>query len=805
MINDPGFEGPLALSWPHGSPRCFVSTVLPNVGNDGLDVIKFGSKGSWPFVSVQADEAAVHRPGGGPSLSPPIPEESAGNRDGRSGAPIHAAYAHVYDIDRAPALPPAELTQLLGGKAANLVVMATELGLPVPPAFAITTTVCKTFLRDGWPDDLDAQLEVHVHRLAEQTGRRFGDPGDPLLVSVRSGAPISMPGMMDTILNLGLNETTAQGLGALTGDPEFAADCLRRFRQMYREIVGADPPDDPWAQLRGAVQAVFESWNSDRARAYRSHEQIPDDLGTAVTVQAMVFGNRGCDSGTGVLFTRNPATGEHDLYGDVMFEAQGEDVVAGTHRPDSLSVLDERLPRAGAELRRYAATLERHYRDLCDIEFTIERGKVWMLQVRVGKRSPQAALRLAVEMAEDPSFPLTREEAVGRVAHLLVNPPRVFVREPGVTTLLTTGLPASPGVASGEIATTSEAAEIAATTGRTVILVRPETSPEDVRGMAKSAGILTCRGGLASHAAVVARGWGIPAVVGAAGVTVGEREVMIAGRRFVAGERITIDGSSGEVHAGDVAGSSLIAPEAAALLAWADELGIEIGPREGDSEVEAAAVEPASSATVAVTNDEVAKVLLIKGVAAADQLSLNLGADPDAIQAAVDQLGADGLVVAVSGGHRLSAEGKLQALAAFDADRELVGADRLVELLSSFHELDLRMKDTVTAWQLRAGGDEPVFNDHSDATYDNQVLERLAELHRDALVWMAPLSAALQRFDRYQLRLERSLSAARGGDQRYVASPRVDSYHSVWFELHEDLIRLVGRRRSDSEDGAAGG
>ena len=752
-------------------------------------------------MSFHADEVPVHRPGGeGPGVSWPIPDGEASGRDGRTGAPLHAAYAHVYDIDRAPALPPAELTQLLGGKAANLVVMATELGLPVPPAFAITTTVCKTFLKDGWPDDLDAQLEAHVHRLAEQTGRRFGDPRDPLLVSVRSGAPISMPGMMDTILNLGLNETAARGLAALTGDPAFAADCLRRFREMYREIVGADPPDDPWAQLRSAVQAVFESWNSDRARAYRSHEHIPDDLGTAVTVQAMVFGNRGSDSGTGVLFTRNPATGEQALYGDVMFGAQGEDVVAGTHKPDSLSVLDERLPQAGVELRRYAATLERHYRDLCDIEFTIERGKVWMLQVRVGKRSPQAALRIAVEMAEDPSFPLTREEAVRRVAHHLVNPPRVFVREPGVTTLLTTGLPASPGVACGEIATTSEAAEIAANAGRPVILVRPETSPEDVRGMAKSAGILTSRGGLASHAAVVARGWGIPAVVGAAGVTAGDGEVTIAGRHLLTGERITIDGSSGEVYAGDVAGCSLIAPEAARLLGWADQLDIEIGPPESGSEVETAAAEPALAI---VTDDEVVKVLLIKGVADTDQLALNLGCDPETVQAAMNQLGADGLVVAASGGHRLSADGKLRALAAFDADRERVGADRLVELLGSFHGLDLRMKDTVTAWQLRAGGDEPVFNDHSDATYDNQVLERLAALHRDALAWMVPLSAALHRFGRYHVRLERSLSAARGGDQRYVASPRVDSYHSVWFELHEDLIRLVGRRRSDSEEEAA--
>ena len=685
--------------------------------------------------------AAAGRPGAGGQVSPSLSARDAGDRNG-SGP----TYERVYDIDRAPSLPLPELTQLLGGKAANLVVMATELKLPVPPAFAITTAVCRAYLKDGWPDDLDEQIEAHVERLAELTGRRFGDPADPLLVSVRSGAPISMPGMMDTILNLGLNEATVRGLAALTGDERFAADCLRRFHEMYGEIVGAEAPDDPWAQLHGAVQAVFESWNSARARTYRSHEGIPGDMGTAVTVQAMVFGNRGDDSGTGVLFTRNPATGQQAVYGDVMFNAQGEDVVAGTHKPDSLSVLDERLPEAAAELRRYATVLERHYRDLCDIEFTIERGKLWMLQVRVGKRSPRAALRLAVEMAEDPDFPLTREEAVRRVARHLVSPPRVFVREPGVTTLLTTGLPASPGVAAGEIATTSEAAETAASAGRPVILIRPETSPEDIRGMEKSAGILTSRGGLASHAAVVARGWGIPAVVGAAGVAVGQGEVTIAGRRLQAGERITIDGSTGEVYAGDVAGSSLIPPEAATLLAWADQLGIEIDRPESEGEVEIRAAEPASATT---TSDEVLKALLIKGVAAIDQLSLHLGCDAEAVQALVGQLGAEGLVETASGGHRLTAEGKLRALAAFDADRERGGADRLAELLASFHGLDLRMKDTVTAWQLRAGGDEPVFNDHTDPVYDAQVLERLAELHRDTVAWMAPLTAAFPRFGRY--------------------------------------------------------
>ena len=766
-----------------------------------MDVNTPHGDGEGGARSLQGCVASARRPEDEATVPESSPVWDAYGGDGSVGGPAQVVYDHVYDIDRAPSLPLADLTQLMGGKAANLVVMATEIGLPVPPAFAITTTVCKTYLTAGWPADLDAQIEAHIHRLAELTGRRLGDPGDPLLVSVRSGAPISMPGMMDTILNLGLNDATAKGLADLTGDEAFAADCLRRFHEMYRGIVGSEAPDDPWEQLRGAVQAVFESWNSDRARAYRSHEGIPDDLGTAVTVQAMVFGNRGGDSGTGVLFTRNPATGEQALYGDVMFNAQGEDVVAGTHKPDSLSALDERLPQAGAELRNYAAVLERHYRDLCDIEFTIEQGKLWMLQVRVGKRSPRAALRMAVEMAEDPDFPLSREEAVRRTARYLANPPRIFVREPGETVLLTTGLPASPGVAAGEIATTSEAAEIAAKSGRPVILVRPETSPEDIRGMEKSAGILTSRGGLASHAAVVARGWGIPAVVGAAGVAVGEGEVTIAGRKLQAGERITIDGSTGEVYAGEVRGSSLIAHEAATLLAWADQVGIEIARPESDSPAATREEEP-SSATA--TSDEVLEVLLIKGIATVDQLTLNLACDPESLSALLAQLGAASLIEAATGGDRLTGEGKLRALAAFDADRQRVGADRLAELLGSFHELDLRMKDTVTAWQLRPSGDEPVFNDHSDPGYDAQVLERLSELHHDAVAWVAPLTAAFARFERYQGRLEWALTVAQGGDQRYVASPRVDSYHSVWFELHEDLIRLIGRRRSDELETAGG-
>ncbi len=707
-----------------------------------------------------------------------------------------ALTADIVDLDSPVWLSTAQLTPLIGGKAANLMVMATELGLPVPPAFTITTTVCNSYLTEGWPAGLDDQLRAHVRRMEGQVGRGFGNPANPLLVSVRSGAPVSMPGMMDTILDLGLNEATAAGLGAVSGDTGFAADCLRRFREMYLDIVGCDAPDDPWLQLRGAVEAVFRSWNSDRACAYRAHEGIADDLGTGVTVQAMVFGNWGADSGTGVLFTRSPATGVPALYGDVMFRAQGEDVVAGAHKPQSLATLDDRLPAVAAELRRYADVLERYYADLCDIEFTIERGKLWMLQVRIGKRSPRAALKIAVDMASEPGFPCSRAEAVRRTARYLASPPLVFVRRPGGQPALTVGLPASPGVATGEIVTTPEGAELADAASRAVILVRAETSPSDVRGMAHAAGILTARGGLASHAAVVARGWGIPAVVGAAAVQVSEDQIIVAGRILREGEHLSIDGSTGEVFAGDLAGSREIAPEAATLLAWAKELDIEIGSQDASRSVEVTAGE---TAVGQVTTNDLLQALLIKGSMPADQLAATVSGDPALIGSLTRQLVAAGLAEVAGDACRLSGAGRLRALEAFETDRGLVGAAQAAGLYAAFGPLDHRMKDIVTAWQLRSTDAEPQFNDHLDAGYDATVLDLLADLHADTAAWIAPLAAAFPRFGRYQARLSRALAAARGSDQRFVASPRVDSYHSVWFELHEDLIRLAGHRRQDEE------
>src|SRR5436309_4257375 len=454
------------------------------------------------------------------------------------------------------------LKDLLGGKGANLAEMTSVLALPVPPGFTITTDACRAYMDGGWPAGLDDEVAKHTKQLEKAMGKHLGDPADPLLVSVRSGAKFSMPGMMDTVLNLGLNDESVVGLAKQTDDERFAYDSYRRFIMMYGRIVLGIPgedfdtafekakkdskvesdagvpagrlgdladefkaivkkhtkkafPQDPQEQLKGAVEAVFRSWDGPRARAYRVRERIPHDLGTAVNVQAMVFGNRDDNSGTGVGFTRDPATGKQGAYGDFLVNAQGEDVVAGIRNTLPLSELEKRFPKIYKELMGIFERLEKHYRDMCDTEFTIEQGKLWMLQTRVGKRTGAAALKMAVDMTRKSDLGISKEEALQRITaeHLeqVLHPQ--FGE--GDYKVLTTGLPASPGAAVGKAYFTADDAADAADRGEQVILVRTETSPEDVHGMAASEGILTSRGGLVSHAAVVARGWGKPAVVGA--------------------------------------------------------------------------------------------------------------------------------------------------------------------------------------------------------------------------------------------------------------------------------------------------
>ncbi len=546
---------------------------------------------------------------------------------------------YVFGFDHEHPVPPMERKDLLGGKGANLAEMTSVLGLPVPPGFTITTEACRAALAGGWPEGLADEVAAHVARLEERMGgRRLGAGDDPLLVSVRSGAKYSMPGMMDTILNLGLNDESVQALAEATDDERFALDSYRRFVAMYGKVVlgvpgdefdrrfegardlagveadhevppevlhlvidrfkdlvaqhtGAAFPQDPVEQLRGAIDAVFRSWQSPRAVTYRRRERLPDDLGTAVNVQAMVFGNRDDASGTGVGFTRDPATGAAGSFGDFLVNAQGEDVVAGIRATQPLHEMGERWPHLYEQLQGIFATLERHYRDMCDTEFTVEQGKLWMLQTRVGKRTGTAALRLAVTMVDDPAIRLTHGEAVARVSadHLdqVLHPQFEHVDHQ----VLTTGLAASPGAAVGQVYFDANEAVEAAHAGEEVILVRQETSPEDVHGMEVSQGILTSRGGLVSHAAVVARGWGKPAVCGAEAIVVGEDHFRVGETVVRKGEVISIDGSTGEVVLGAMHLTMGETPdEFDVVLRWADEVrGDELGVRANADTAEDAA------------------------------------------------------------------------------------------------------------------------------------------------------------------------------------------------------------------------
>jgi pyruvate, orthophosphate dikinase len=522
--------------------------------------------------------------------------------------------------------------ELLGGKGANLDGMAS-IGLPVPPGFTISTAMCTRYYDEGekFPPELTAEMTAGLAHIEQVTGKKFGDPADPLLVSVRSGARVSMPGMMDTVLNLGLNDATVVGLATVSGDARFAWDSYRRFIQMYADVVlgldhgafeealeiakedkgyyldteleaedwqglvakylalvaelwGKPFPQDVHDQLWGAVGAVFGSWQSERAKVYRRINSIPGDWGTAVNVQAMVFGNMGDTSATGVAFTRDPATGERAYYGEYLINAQGEDVVAGIRTPQYLTTaareranakplsMQESMPEVYGELAKVFDLLEAHYRDMQDIEFTVERGKLWMLQTRSGKRTAKAALKIAVDMAAEGL--ITKDEAVMRVDPSALDQLLHPTLDPKAKRdVIVKGLPASPGAASGIAVFDSDTAEKRAEQGQSVILVRTETSPEDIHGMHAAKGILTARGGMTSHAAVVARGMGRPCVSGAGSLSIdaNAKIARVGGREIREGDTLTIDGSTGEVMAGEVA---TVQPELSGdfgtLMVWAD-------------------------------------------------------------------------------------------------------------------------------------------------------------------------------------------------------------------------------------------
>ncbi|HUP70893.1 MAG TPA: pyruvate, phosphate dikinase [Acidimicrobiales bacterium] len=526
----------------------------------------------------------------------------------------------VFAFDHKHRKPPMSLKDLLGGKGANLAEMTSVLKLPVPPGFTITTDACREAMSGSWPKGLDGEIAKQVKKLEKDMKKRLGDPKDPLLVSVRSGAKFSMPGMMDTVLNLGLNDESVEGLAKQTDDERFAYDSYRRFIAMYGRIVqgiegsefdslldeakeadgvtadaeisapalrklvgrykevverhtGKPFPQDPADQLRGAIDAVFRSWSGPRAVAYRNRERIPHDLGTAVNVQAMVFGNRDDNSGTGVGFTRDPATGAKGEYGDFLVNAQGEDVVAGIRNTEPLSALKAKFPKIHKELLAIFDRLEKHYRDMCDTEFTIDQGKLWMLQTRVGKRTGPAALGMAVDMTKGRAWKITREEAIQRITadHLdQVLHPQFAGKNLNV---IAKGLPASPGGAVGRAYFTADGAAEASERGEKVVLVRTETSPEDVHGMIVAEGILTARGGLVSHAAVVARGWGKPAVVGAESVKISGKSFTAGGAKVNEGDVISVNGTTGEVVLGEVELSTIAPPkEFNIILGWADKV-----------------------------------------------------------------------------------------------------------------------------------------------------------------------------------------------------------------------------------------
>ncbi|OHB30370.1 MAG: pyruvate, phosphate dikinase [Phenylobacterium sp. RIFCSPHIGHO2_01_FULL_69_31] len=540
----------------------------------------------------------------------------------------------VYAFGGGSADGDASMKNLLGGKGANLAEMSS-LGLPVPPGFTITTEACTHYYANerAYPAGLKEQVAEGLKKVEELTGKRFGDAANPLLVSVRSGARASMPGMMDTVLNLGLNDETVEGLAKLSGDRRFAFDSYRRFIQMYSNVVldldhhmfeeilddhkdrldvhvdtgltaenweavvadykravederGEPFPQDPSQQLWGAVGAVFASWMNDRAKFYRRMHDIPESWGTAVNIQSMVFGNMGDGSATGVAFTRNPSTGDNRLYGEFLINAQGEDVVAGIRTPQPLTKvareemgdinpsMEEALPEVFAQFKDVVGKLETHYRDMQDIEFTVEQGRLYMLQTRNGKRTAKAALKVAVDLANEGL--ISKSEAVMRVEpgslDQLLHP---TIDPASPRDVIATGLPASPGAATGKVVFTAEEAEKLGGSGEAVILVREETSPEDIRGMDAARGIVTARGGMTSHAAVVARGMGRPCVSGAGEIHIDAkaREFRARGKTIREYDIVTIDGSTGEVLQGAV---KMIEPELsgdfAALMAWADEV-----------------------------------------------------------------------------------------------------------------------------------------------------------------------------------------------------------------------------------------
>ncbi|MBK8019378.1 MAG: pyruvate, phosphate dikinase [Betaproteobacteria bacterium] len=745
----------------------------------------------------------------------------------------------------------------IGGKAWGVNRMR-ELGLPVPPAFVVTTHACRDYFSSNriLSDGLWGRIVSHVRRLEDGTDRRFGGARRPLLLSVRSGAAHSMPGMMDTILDLGLNATAESALTAETGDGQFAADTRQRFVQLYRRVVLGSRleavPEDPWAQLRAAVAAVFDSWHSPRARAYRRNRGLSEDAGTAVTIQAMVFGNLDDRSGTGVLFSRNPITGDALPWGEWLPRAQGEDVVSGETTPDTLERLADAMPDVHRELLQAARVLETDAKDVQDIEYTVEAGRLWLLQCRVAKRSPQASVRLAIAFVDEGL--ISEDEALGRLdAEQMRSLPRLALRPECEDRLPDArGEPASPGLARGTVVTEAAMAEVCAHRGVDVILARPTTSPEDLHGVIAARGLVTEQGGSTSHAAVVSRELGRPCVVGCGSGTV----------MGLAGHLVTMDGTTGRVWRGDLTVDCMreeanddlrrlirwalarttvrvletdAAPADAVDLDafgdhWREALGPGIAVRGQVLETEAgiqasvhagvgavvvrarlpAALSCLHAVAMAEAQDEsgaagpadftdgLADLVLLRAAALKGRASTAILADALSLpEPVVDKdyraLAQRGLCQ-LGAGVRLTAAGRAELERLLALERQGVDASHLTALYSAFADHNDEFKRIMTGWQLKADG---AVNDHADAAYDTAILERLASLHRRFAPFLEQATAAVPRLALYRDRLERAATRISGGDTSFVARIIADSYHTVWFEFHEELLALAGLKRRD--------
>ncbi|WP_067568857.1 pyruvate, phosphate dikinase [Nocardia acidivorans] len=686
--------------------------------------------------------------------------------------------------------------QRIGGKAWSINHMRA-LGLPVPPAFVITTAGWADYTRRGAiAAEIWAQVRAGVAMIERGTGRRFGSADKPLLVSVRSGAAISMPGMMDTVLNLGMTDAVQRALAEETSNPVYANDTRQRFVHQYRETVLGDAnaavPADPWDQLRGAIEAVFRSWDSARAKTYRRNRGVPDTLGTAVTVQAMVFGNLDERSGTGVLFSRNPNTGDGPVYGEWLIGGQGEDVVSGRLTPRPLDELAATQPQVHERLIAATQLLERDGRDMQDIEFTVEAGTLWMLQSRAAKRSARAAVRTAVAMVAEGL--ISADEALDRVtADQVREVLRPASGEAAGLEPLARGESACPGLASGVVVTDPDEAEARSEAGEDVILVRPTTSPDDLHGMIAARAIVTELGGTTSHAALVSRELGRPCVVGCGPGVVDA----------LVGRTVTVDGGAGLILDGEIVAKPverIILDDVAQLAQWAGVDGAQLADR-----LEARTATPESteqeevSGHTPVTELALLRLVGIKGRVNADNLALSLFADAAEIASCCAGLVDAGLCAGTPAGFRLTPEGRPRLEQLLTEERATVDAAALTAAYDEFCVYNADLKVIITDWQMK---DPATVNDHADSDYDAAVLARLADTHRALRPLVQRLGDLAPRLTGYTARLDRAIERIAEGDHTYVARPIMDSYHTVWFELHEDLIGLCGLTRA--EEAAAG-